>query len=202
MQRMRYGIPSMLLVLLLAGGGCAAQTAGAAPGNARTNRAANPAGTARGVKAGTRATAKVPPFAGTWLMNNQRSKLMNPIRGESRATIEYDGKTWHYIHSHLESPDDLPEEWQTTLIVDSPKFKTVLSEDIVFHERLIRQGDSLLLIERGETVNGQRFHSTVHYTLTDNGNTLIEAETLYGPLGPERNLYVLERQPESGPAKP
>ena len=35
--------------------------------------------------------------------------------------------------------------------------------------------------------------NTVRYTLENGGNTLIETETSVGPLGPEHNIYVLNR---------
>lgn len=141
--------------------------------------------------------AKLPPFSGTWVLNQQRSKLLSPVNGESKAVIDYDGKKWHYIHTHLESPTDLPDSWQMTLVVDSPKYATVLSDDIVFQSRIVRQGNTLLLQELGKTLNGQKFRNTVHYTLENDGNTLLETETLTSPLGPERNLYVLDREPVS-----
>ena len=141
------------------------------------------------------------PFSGTWVMDEKRSKLITPIRGVSKAIIVYDGKTWKYVHSHQESADDEPEQWQQTLVVNSPKFNTTQGVDITFHSRILRQGDSMLLEEHGETLHGQKTRNTVKYTLEDNGNTLIENETSVGPLGPQHNTYVLVREfstPQAG----
>jgi hypothetical protein len=185
---MRYWGSFCLFALFLHGAPCPAQSAAAPHPKPPTATAAT----------------RLPPFSGTWILNNQRSKLLRKIGGESKAIIQYDGKTWHYIHSHQDSPTDLPDQWQTTLVVDSPNYKTVQGEDIVFHSRITRQGSALLFLERGETLHGQKFRNTIRYTLEDDGNTLIEAETAIGPLGPQHNLYVLNREgslptPEPGP---
>ena len=175
MRHMRY--TSSFLLAALAFHGAAAQSPSPA-----TPRAKPPA------------AAKLPPFSGTWILNSQRSKLIQRISGESKAIIQYDGKSWHYIHSHQESPNEEPEQWQITLVVDSPQYKTVQGVDITFHSRIARQGNALLLTENGETLHGQKIHNTVRYTLDNDGNTLTETETSVGPLGPQRNIYVLERE--------
>lgn len=138
--------------------------------------------------------AKLPPFSGTWVLDNKRSQLGQRIDGESKAIIDYDGKTWVYIHSHQASPADLPDQWQTTLVVNSPKYNTVEGTDIVFHSRIARQGDVMLLSGYGVTVRGQKTRNSVRYTLQDDGNTLIESETTVNMLGPQHNLYVLHRE--------
>jgi hypothetical protein len=148
-----------------------------------------------------KAPAKLPAFSGTWILDTRRSKLSQSISGESKAIIEYDGKTWHYIHSHQETPAEEPDQWQTTLVVDSPKYNTVDGTDIVFHSRITRQGSAMVLLGYGVTVRGQKTRNTVRYTLEDDGNTLIESETNTNLLGPEHNLYVLHREGSPQAAK-
>lgn len=135
----------------------------------------------------------LPPFSGTWILNTKRSKLTHAIPGESKAVIQYDGKTWHYIHAHQESPNDEPEAWQVTLVVNSPKLHVEQGEEITFRSRIRPQGNAMVLEEWGVTGHGQKIHNTVRYTLEDGGNTLVQTEVSVGPLGPERNVYVLER---------
>ncbi len=141
-----------------------------------------------------KAEAKLPPFSGTWILDNQKSQIIQRIDGESKAIIAYDGKSWHYVHSHQSSPNDEPDQWQTRLVVDSPKYNTVEGTDIVFHSKIARQGNAMVLSGYGVTVRGQRTRNTVRYTLQDDGNTLIEAETTVNMLGPQHNLYVLHRE--------
>lgn len=140
------------------------------------------------------AAKMLPPFSGTWVLNMQRSKLTRRIEGESKAIIQYDGKTWNYIHSHQDQPDEEPEAWRITLIVNSAKLHTEPGEEITFHSRIQQQGNAMLMSEWGQTQRGQRVRATTRYTLEDKGNTLIEAETSVGPLGPVKNLYILERE--------
>ena len=143
--------------------------------------------------------AKVPaakallPFSGTWILNPHRSKLTRSIEGESKAVIQYDGKTWHYIHSHQETPNDEPEAWQMTLDVNSSKLHVEPGDEVTFRSRIRQQGNAMLLEEWGTTGHGQKIHNTVRYTLEDNNNTLVQTEVSVGPLGPVRNVYVLER---------
>ena len=148
-----------------------------------------------------KAPAKVPPFSGTWILDTKRSQLIQRINGESKAIIDYDGKTWHYVHSHQVSAEEEPDQWQTTLVVDSPTYKTTQTEEIVFHSRMIRQGNALVFSEYGRTMRGQKMRNTVRYTLEDDGNTLIQSETTVSPLGPQHNLYVLHREGTEAAAK-
>jgi hypothetical protein len=173
---MRFKSPFLLLVLSLHVAAVPAQTAA-------STRAKAPATVSK----------ELPPFSGTWILDNKRSKLIQHIGGESKAIIAYDGKTWHYVHSHQDSPDEEPEQWQTTMVVDSPKYNTVQGADITFHSRIARVGNAMVLYEHGETLHGQKTTNTVRYTLENGGNTLIETETSVGPLGPEHNIYVLNR---------
>lgn len=145
--------------------------------------------------------AKLPPFSGTWILDPKRSQLSQRINGESKAIIDYDGKTWHYVHSHQQTPEEEPDQWQTTLVVDSPKYNTTQTEEIVFHSRIIRQGNALVFSEYGVTLHGQKMRNTVRYTLEDDGNTMIQSETTVSPLGPQHNLYVLHREGTQPPAK-
>ena len=140
-------------------------------------------------------TEALPPFAGRWVLNSERSKLLERIRGLNTAVILYDGKTWTYIHRHQDSPDDEPEAWQATLTVNSPVMHTAVSSgDITFRSRIQRVGNAMLLTEVGTTLNHQRINTTIRYTLEDGGNTLVETETSVGPLGPQKNIYVLDRE--------
>jgi len=153
-----------------------------------------PAQTAKGSSAGKAAATKtLPPFSGTWMLNPQRSKLTRRIEGESKAVIQYDGKTWHYIHSHQETPNDEPDAWQVTLEVNSPKLHVEPGDEVTFRSRIRQQGNAMLLEEWGTTGHGQKIHNTVRYTLEDSNNTLVQTEVSVGPLGPVRNVYVLER---------
>ena len=185
MRHMTYRLYLLLLALALPAAASLGQSA--APSHP------NPAS--------TKPAAKLPPFSGTWILDPARSQLSQRISGESKAIIDYDGKTWHYVHSHQQSPDELPDQWQTTLVVNSPKFNTTQTEEIVFHSRMIRAGNALVFSEYGVTMRGQKMRNTVRYTLEDDGNTLIEAETTVSPLGPQHNLYVLQREGTAPPAK-
>ncbi len=140
------------------------------------------------------ADAPLPKFSGTWILNPTRSKLIQRATGESRAIIQYDGKTWHYIHTHQSEDEEKPDEWQTTMEVGSTKMHTSTGDDITFQSRMVREGSALVMQETGVTANGQKVRNTVRYTLEDNGNTLVETETSVGPLGPQKNIYVLERE--------
>lgn len=142
----------------------------------------------------TSATTALPPFSGTWVLNSARSKVVERANGESRAVIQYDGKTWHYIHTHQAEESEKPDAWQTTLVVDSPTPHVVQGEDITFRSRIQRIGNAMLLTETGVTLNGQKTSNTVRYTLEDGGKTLVETETALGPLGKQVNVYVLERE--------
>jgi hypothetical protein len=143
------------------------------------------------------ATPTLPAFSGTWVLDPARSKVVQRTNGESRAIIQYDGKTWRYIHTHQAEEDEKPDAWQTTLVVDSPTPHVVQGEDITFRSRIQRVGNTMLLTETGLTLNGQKTSNTVRYTLEDSGNTLVETETAVGPLGRQVNIYVLRRE---GPA--
>ena len=107
--------------------------------------------------------------------------------------ISYDGKTWRYTHRHQSSPDEQPDAWQITLVVDSPKYQVQRGEEIAFRSRIYRRGKGLVLDQYGVTPRGQKFHNTTRYSLSDDGNTLTETEVSVGPLGPEKNTYVLKR---------
>lgn len=128
-------------------------------------------------------------------MNPQRSKVVEHIRGLNTAVILYDGKTWTYIHRHQESEDEEPEAWQATYVVNSPTMHVAESAgDITFRSRIQSVGKTMLMTEVGTTLNHQQVHTTIKYELQDGGNTLIETETSVGPLGPQKNIYVLERE--------
>jgi Neuraminidase (sialidase) len=143
----------------------------------------------------TATPAALPPFAGRWVLNLQRSKLMEPVKGINTAVIVYDGKTWTYIHRHQDTPDDDPQAWQATYTVDSPTpHVSNNGADITFRSRIQRMGTAMLMTETGVTLNHQQVHTTIRYTLEDQGNTLVETEVSVGPLGPQKNVYVLERE--------
>ena len=144
----------------------------------------------------TATTQKLPPFSGTWLLNLKRSKIeTDRPSGTSRAVIQYDGKTWHYIHIHWNNNYEQQEDqWQVTMTVGSPAFHVEREEPLTFRSRIYRQGDAMVLLEYIKTDKGQRTTTTVHYTLEDDGNTLIEEEKSKGPLGSTTNRWVLERQ--------
>src|SRR5580704_937514 len=74
---------------------------------------------------------KLPPFSGTWLLNMQRSKIEGERpNGKSRAVIQYDGKTWHYIHIKWNGYDQQEDAWQVTLVVGSPVFHVEKEEPL------------------------------------------------------------------------
>ena len=137
----------------------------------------------------------LPPFSGTWLLDRQRTHLQREQlpQGESRAVIEYDGKTWHYVHTHLEAVDVLPDSWQIRLVVGSPKFQAEPGDGMMFRSRIERIGNTLVMHENGSDPNHQHVYNTVTYSLQDNGNTLIQEEHSKGPLGTVVNHWVLKR---------
>jgi hypothetical protein len=141
------------------------------------------------------ATAELQPFAGRWVMNNKKSKIVDRIQGVSSAVIIYDGKTWTYIHRHQASEDEEPEAWQATYTVNSPTMHVAESAgDITFRSRIARVGKTMVMTEVGTTLHNQQVHTTIKYELQDDGNTLVETEKSVGPLGPQTNIYVLERE--------
>ena len=157
-------------------------------------QAAKPA-PARRTPAAAAANQPLPPFSGTWVLNLKRSRIEGPrVGGISQAVIEYDGKTWHYIHSHMEDALSLPDTWQTTLVVNSPTLHVYKEEPLTFRTRMYRQGSALVLLEDVRTDKGQRTTTTTRYTLEDDNNTLVETERSKGPIGTETTVWVLERQ--------
>ena len=95
------------------------------------------------------------PFSGTWILDRQRTHLQRESlpQGESRAVIEYDGKTWHYVHTHLEAADVLPDSWQIRLVVGSAKFQAEPGEGMLFRSRIERVGNTLVMHENGSDPN-------------------------------------------------
>lgn len=137
---------------------------------------------------------KVPPFSGTWILNMQRSKVEAahpPVSGE--AVILYDGKTWHFKRTHRNATEKV-DRWSIDLVVGSPKFHVEKDGPLVFHSRMYRDGDALVLAEDITASDGQKAKNTVRYTLEDDGNTLIESEKEETPAGNETNRWVLDRK--------
>jgi hypothetical protein len=153
--------------------------------------------------AATSKAATAPPFSGTWVLDHKLTHLQRERipEGESRAVITYDGKTWHYVHTHLEGGDTLPDSWQINLIVDSPQLHTEQAEAVVFHSRIRRVGNTLVMTENGSDPNHQHVYNTVTYSLENNGNTLIQEERSKGPLGTIVNRWVLQREGNNAPAR-
>lgn len=136
----------------------------------------------------------IPPFSGTWILKIQRSKVEAahpPVSGE--AIILYDGKMWHFKRTHKNATGKL-DTWSIDLVVGSPKFHVEKDGPLVFHSRMYRSGDALVLEEDIVASDGQKAKNTVFYTLEDNGNTLIESEKEETPAGNETNRWVLERK--------
>lgn len=154
-----------------------------------------------GTNRSSEAAKPVPPFAGSWVLDARRSVMSERISGRSSAVIAYDGKTWRYTHRHQNSPDEQPDAWQISLTVDSAKYQVQHGEEIAFRSRIYRKGRGLVLEQYGVTPHGQKVHNTTRYTLSDDGNTLTEAETSVGPLGPIKNTYVLVREGSGPPAE-
>jgi hypothetical protein len=138
---------------------------------------------------------KLPPFSGTWLLNLKRSQISGARpSGKNFAVIQYDGKTWRHIHVQWNGWDQQEDAWQVTLVVGSPTFHVEKHEPMTFRSRIYRQGDSMTMLEYIRTEKGQTATTTIHYTLEDDGNTLIEEEKSKGPLGVTTSRWVLERQ--------
>jgi hypothetical protein len=143
----------------------------------------------------------LPPFSGTWILNLKHSRIEGDRpAGTSKAIIQYDGKNWRYIHMHIDDDDQIPQSWETRLVVGSPVFHVEHERPLTFRSRIARQGDALVMTEYVRTDRGQQTSNTVRYTLEDDGNTLIELEQQKGPLGTETNRWVLERQGAAAPA--
>ncbi len=137
---------------------------------------------------------KIPPFSGTWILNMQRSKVEAahpPVSGE--AVILYDGKTWRFKRTHKSATGKL-DTWSIDLVVGSRKFHVEKDGPLVFHSRMYRDGDALVLAEDITASDGQKAKNTVRYTLEEDGNTLIESEKEETPAGNETNRWVLERK--------
>jgi hypothetical protein len=144
----------------------------------------------------------IPPFSGTWFLNQKRSTIEGQRpQGKSKAVIQYDGKTWHYIHTQMNGQDQLDDSWQITMVVNSPTYHVEMEEPLTFRSRIRTVGNALVMDEYVRTDKGQHTRNTVTYTLEDDGNTLIELEKEKGPLGTETNRWVLERQ-GTGATKP
>lgn len=124
----------------------------------------------------------------------QRSKVEAahpPVSGE--AVILYDGKTWHFKRTHKNATGKV-DTWSIDLVVGSPKFHVQKDGPLVFHSRMYRDGDALVLAEDITASDGQKAKNTVRYTLEDDGNTLIESEKEETPAGNETNRWVLDRK--------
>ena len=135
-----------------------------------------------------------PPFSGTWVLNMERSKVEAahpPVSGE--AVIRYDGKTWHFKRTHRSTAGKV-DVWSIDLVVGSPKFHVEKDGPYVFHTRMFRDGDSLVLAENITASDGQMGRNTVRYSLEDNGSTLIADEKEETPVGNETNRWVFERR--------
>jgi hypothetical protein len=140
-------------------------------------------------------TQKLPPFSGTWLLNMKRSQVYGSRpSGKNYAVIQYDGKTWRHIHVQWNGWDQQEDAWQVTMTVGSPVFHVEKHEPLTFRSRIYRQGDSLVMLEYIKDDKGQTVTTTIHYTLEEEGNTLIEEEKSKGPLGVTTSRWVLERQ--------
>ncbi|MEO6801777.1 MAG: hypothetical protein ABI197_00885 [Granulicella sp.] len=164
-----------------------AQTAPAAKRPAATHTAS--------AKAASPTPKTLLPFSGTWFLNQKRSSIEGTRpQGKSKAVIQYDGKTWHYIHTQMNGYDQLDDTWQITMAVNSPTYHTEREEPLTFRSRIRTVGNSLVMDEYVRTDKGQHTRNTVTYTLQDDGNTLIELEKEKGPIGTETNRWVLERQ--------
>jgi hypothetical protein len=90
---------------------------------------------------------KKPPFSGAWILNMQRSKAEAahpPVSGE--AVILYDGKTWHFKRTHKNATGKV-DTWSIDLVVGSPKLHVEKDGPLVFHSRMCRDGDALVLAE-------------------------------------------------------
>lgn len=138
--------------------------------------------------------AKVPPFSGTWILNMQRSKVEAahpPLSGET--VILYDGKIWHFTRTHKNAAGKL-DTWSIDLVVGSPKAHVEKDGPLVYHSRMLRDGNALVPVEDITASDGQKAKNTVRYTLEDNGNTLVESEKEETPAGNETNRWVLERK--------
>jgi hypothetical protein len=86
------------------------------------------------------------------------------------------------------------DTWSIVLVVGSPKFHVEKDGPLVFHSRMYRDGDALVLAEDITASDGQKAKNTVRYTLEDDGNTLVESEKEETPAGNETNRWVLERK--------
>lgn len=138
--------------------------------------------------------AKVPSFSGAWILNMQRSKVEAahpPISSE--AEILYDGKTWHFKRTHKNASGKI-DTWSIDLVVGSREFHVEKDGPLVFHSRMYRDGNALVLVEDITAPDGQKAKNTVRYTLEDGGNTLVESEKEETPAGNETNRWVLERK--------
>jgi hypothetical protein len=137
---------------------------------------------------------KLPPFSGTWVLNMQRSKVEAahpPVSSE--PMILYDGKTWHFKRTHRNAAGKV-DLWSIELVVGSSKFHVEKEGPLVFHSRMYRDGDALVLAQDITASDGQKAKNTVRYSLEDNGNTLVEDEKEETPAGNETNRWVLERK--------
>jgi len=138
----------------------------------------------------------IPPFSGTWMLNMSRSKLEAahpPVSGD--AIISYDGRIWHFKRTHKNAAGKA-DTWSIDLVVGSREFHVEKDGPLVFHSRMHRDGDALVLVEDITASDGQKAKNTVRYTLEDDGNTLIEFEKEETPAGNETNRWVLERKKE------
>jgi hypothetical protein len=142
-------------------------------------------------------TQKLPPFSGTWLLNMKRSQIYGTRpSGKNFAVIQYDGKTWKHTHVQWNGWDQQEDAWQVVMVVGSPVYHVEQHEPLTFRSRIYRQGDSMVMLEYIRSNKGQNVTTTIHYTLEDDGNTLIEEEKSKGPLGVQTSHWVLERQTE------
>jgi hypothetical protein len=124
----------------------------------------------------------------------QRSKVEAahpPVSGET--VILYDGKTWHFKRTHKNAKGEV-DTWSIDLVVGSQQTHVEKDGPLVFHSRMYRDGDALVLAEDITASDGQKAKNTVRYTLEDEGYTPVESEEEETPAGNETNRWVLERK--------
>jgi hypothetical protein len=136
----------------------------------------------------------LPPFSGVWRLDVKQSKIEAkhpPIA--SVATIQYDGEVWKFSRTHRYLHKN-PDTWTTSMIVGAKEYRIKREPPLTIKTRVDREGDVIVLREEYVADTGEKATNTVHYSLLNGGNSLVEDEQEVTSEGNERNVWILTRQ--------
>jgi hypothetical protein len=132
-------------------------------------------------------------FTGVWKLDLHESKVEDkhpPIA--STATIRFDGKVWNFSRTH-HFVHKKPDTWAISMMVDSKEDRITREPPLTIKSRIIRDGDALIFTEEYTADTGEKATNSVRYSVTNDGNTLMEDEREVTPDRNEHNVWILKR---------